>query len=162
MHSLIPACAGNDRYVCRAGRDSFCSFTKAAHPLIRPTIEPTIRPIIRPMQRATQIPLTGNALSSKCTPQLTTPFSRSRDGCRAHRLQWEAGVKNLRILLAKSDRVPAAVRLSCHSLRHRTGSGRLRATRQGSRGKATARQMPAFGQPGEFANSISTFSRRTS
>ncbi len=41
------------------------------------------------------------------------------------------------------------------------GSGRLRATWQGSKGEAVAFGMPVSGQLGEFANGIRPFSRRT-
>jgi hypothetical protein len=61
------------------------------------------------------------------------------------------------ILLAKSERVPAGARVSCRSLRQRAGSGRLRATWQGSKGEAVAFGMPVSGQLGEFANGIGTF-----
>ncbi len=69
--------------------------------------------------------------------------------------------KNVRMLVAKSDRVAAAARVPRFSLRHWAGSGRLRAMGQASQSEAIAREMPAPDRRGEFANSIRSFLRRS-
>src|SRR5215217_6763597 len=61
---------------------------------------------------------------------------------RLNSLQRPGCLENYRIPLAKSDRVRSATFVSCRSLGQWVGSGRLRATWQGSGGEASAREMP--------------------
>jgi hypothetical protein len=63
---------------------------------------------------------------------------------------------NVRIPLAKSERVPAGARVSCRPLRHRAGQAGF-GPWQGSKGEAVAFGMLVSGQLGEFANGIRSF-----